>query len=74
MGGAVTPKRHARSTADSRGTIPADQWEQTSVHKASAYYCGKCGERFASPDAVYDHLDAEHSKRKGSRNGRPRTD
>jgi hypothetical protein len=74
MGGALTPSRRSRQTTDRRGMVPADQWEKTSVHQASSYYCGRCGKRFASPDALYDHLDNEHPKRKGSRNGRTRTD
>ena len=43
--------------------MPAEKWAQTSVAKASRYYCAKCGQRFDSPHAVYDHLDAEHGKK-----------
>lgn len=45
------------------GMMPAEKWAQTSVAKASRYYCAKCGQRFDSPHAVYDHLDAEHGKK-----------
>jgi len=42
--------------------VPAGEWADTEIHKASKYNCGKCGERFASPEEVYAHLDAEHPK------------
>jgi hypothetical protein len=73
MGGAVTPNRRKRQTTDQRGMVPADQWEKTSVHQASSYRCARCGKHFDSPDAVYDHLDTEHPKRKGGRSGGSRT-
>lgn len=39
------------------------EWAQTDVHKASTYACGKCGERFAMPHDVYEHLDRVHPKK-----------
>lgn len=50
--------------SDSSG-MTREEWERTDVHKASSYSCAKCGKRFASPDDVYDHLDAEHPPKKG---------
>lgn len=48
--------------------ITREEWERTQVHRASTYSCSKCGKRFASPDDVYDHLDADHpAKKKGTR-------
>lgn len=43
--------------------VSRDEWAETEVHRASAYSCGKCGEAFANPDEVYDHLDAKHSEK-----------
>lgn len=54
------------------GMVPREQWTQSAVHKASAYACGKCGARFATPHDFYAHLDAEHPKKKGAKNGRRR--
>ena len=48
----------------SDGMVPREKWEQTEIHKASTYACGKCGKRFDSPHDVYDHLDAEHPRPK----------
>lgn len=48
------------STEPHTGMTPADEWKQTDVGKVSRYSCGKCGQRFDSPQAVYDHLDEEH--------------
>jgi hypothetical protein len=45
---------------DQPGMTPRDQWAETAVHQASTYSCGKCGQRFPDPQAVYDHLDTEH--------------
>ncbi len=45
-------------------SMTREEWEQTDVHKASTYRCGKCGEQFLSPDDVYAHLDAEHPQKK----------
>jgi hypothetical protein len=50
--------------------MPAEKWEQTDVHKASSYFCGRCGKRFASPHLLYDHLDEKHPKRKEPRRER----
>lgn len=55
------------SAESQRGMTSREQWKQTSVHKASKYSCGKCGERFATPHEVYDHLDAEHPPVESSR-------
>ncbi len=41
--------------------VPAKEWALTDVHQASTYSCGKCGQRFALPHEVYDHLEA-HAK------------
>jgi hypothetical protein len=49
-------------TSDERGMTPRDEWEKSSVHKASAYRCGKCGAEFDTPHDFYDHLDREHPK------------
>jgi hypothetical protein len=54
---------------DDRGMVPREKWEQTSVHKASTYYCAKCGRRFKTPHDVYDHLDTAHPKGKDARRG-----
>lgn len=43
-----------------RGMVPEKEWQQTQVHQSSSYWCGKCGEKFNSPHAVYDHMDKEH--------------
>lgn len=47
----------------SDGMVPREQWEQTDIHKASTYACGKCGQRFDTPHDVYAHLDSEHPKK-----------
>lgn len=44
------------------GMVPAEEWAQTDVHRASSYSCAKCGQEFDSPEAVYDHLDEAHPK------------
>ena len=67
MGGTLTKQPTRRDTTDQRGMVPADQWEKTSVHQASSYYCAKCGRRFSTPHEVYEHLDSKHPKRKGVR-------
>ena len=46
---------------DRHGMVPPEEWAKTAVHQASKYSCGKCGERFDSPDKVYDHIDTNHS-------------
>jgi hypothetical protein len=56
--------------SDERGMVPREQWAQTDVHKASAYACGKCGDRFATPHDVYAHLDVEHPKKKEKKRAR----
>lgn len=45
-----------------RGMVPREDWESSDIHKASTYYCAKCGEQFDSPHNLYDHLDAKHPK------------
>lgn len=57
---------------DGSGMVPAAEWEQTAVHQHSRYSCGKCGEGFASPQAVYEHMDAEHPTEKPKRSRRKR--
>ena len=49
---------------DDRGMMPAEKWAQTAAGKASTYSCGRCGKTFASPQEVYEHLDAVHPKPK----------
>lgn len=44
-----------------QGMTPRETWERSTVHQVSRYSCSKCGKGFKSPDAVYDHLDAEHA-------------
>lgn len=46
---------------DQPGMTPREEWAKSPVHQASTYTCGKCGLRFPDPDALYNHLDAEHS-------------
>ena len=43
--------------------VSEEQWTATAVHAGSSYSCGKCGEQFETPHAVYEHLDAEHPKK-----------
>lgn len=50
------------SDSNHRGMSSREDWKRTSVHQASRYSCSKCGRGFASPQDVYDHLDAEHPK------------
>lgn len=50
--------------------VPREKWAETDVHKSSTYACGFCGKRFADPDAVYDHLDAEHADEQAKRHDR----
>ncbi len=52
-------------SVDERGMVPRDEWQKTAVHKASTYFCGKCGKQFAMPQDVYDHMDAEHPTKDG---------
>lgn len=51
----------ADETTKPKMAVPADEWANSEVHKASTYSCGKCGQRFESPERLYDHLDAEHA-------------
>ncbi len=53
--------------AEQPGMMPRDQWEQTEVHKASQYWCAKCGESFKSPRDFYEHLDAMEGKPHGKK-------
>jgi len=39
------------------GMSPREVWEATPVHQASTYSCGRCGQRFPDPHAVYEHLE-----------------
>jgi hypothetical protein len=57
---------------DERGMVPADEWAETPVGKASTYHCGKCGMQLESPQAVYDHIDAEHPKERPTQHERRR--
>ena len=45
-----------------RGMVSREAWERSDVHKASEYFCGKCGEQFETPHDLYDHLDREHPR------------
>lgn len=63
----MRPEREAKVD---EGMVPAERWAKTAVHEASTYSCGRCGKRFDSPHAVYEHLDAVHPK-KGRKAGRP---
>lgn len=56
--------------SDREGMVPREKWAETDVHKSSTYACGFCGKRFADPDAVYDHLDAEHADEQAKRHDR----
>ena len=53
-----------------RGMVPREQWERSAVHKASEYFCGKCGKRFDTPHDLYDHLDEAHPRKKVTRRDR----
>ena len=55
-----------------RGMVAREQWERTDVHKASQYFCGKCGQEFPSPHDLYDHLDEQHPRPKRVRKDRTR--
>lgn len=55
------------TTESDRGAVPREEWIETEVHQASAYFCGKCGREFDTPHDFYDHLDTEHAKEKGKR-------
>jgi hypothetical protein len=59
---------HAES--NSNGMVPRDEWEQTDAHKASRYFCGKCGQEFDMPHDLYDHLDEVHPRKKVTRRDR----
>jgi len=54
------------------GMASREEWAKSPVHQASTYACSKCGQRFATPHDVYDHLDREHpqtaprNRRKGA--------
>lgn len=37
------------------GMVPAAEWAQTEVHKASAYFCARCSQEFAQPQDYYEH-------------------
>ena len=49
-----------RESEQPDGMTERDQWRQSSVHKASRYFCAKCGREFAMPHDLYAHLDQEH--------------
>ena len=55
-----------------RGMVPREAWTKTDVHKASEYFCGKCGQQFSTPHDLYDHLDREHPRPRRVRKERTR--
>lgn len=46
-------------TTDSSG-MTREEWERTDVHKASEYFCSRCGMESATPEELYAHLDANN--------------
>lgn len=57
---------------NSQPPISREQWKATDVAKASVVACGFCGAQFDTPHDFYDHLDTEHPKKKGAKDGRRR--
>ena len=52
-----------KSTYQFAGQIEQANWRRTEVHKHTyGYWCGLCGQRFASPSAVYCHLAKRHDR------------
>lgn len=46
---------------DFPGMTKRRDWEKTLVHRHTyGYWCGRCGQRFAGPHAVYTHLAKAH--------------
>ena len=49
-----------KSNSEWPGMMPLPAWSRTRVHEHSTYFCGKCGARLGSPQAVYTHLAKRH--------------
>lgn len=49
------------SKSEHSGMTPREQWKESPVHRASRYFCQKCGKEFGMPQDLYDHLDEEHT-------------
>jgi uncharacterized C2H2 Zn-finger protein len=44
--------------------LTREQWKASEIGKASVIRCGRCGKRFETSQDFYEHLDAEHPKKK----------
>ena len=55
------------SSKEKSAMTPEAEWAETDVHRASTYFCGKCGNKFETPHALYAHLDSEHPQKRESR-------
>jgi len=45
------------------GMVPLKDWQRTKVHRQTrGYSCGRCGQAFNGPHAVYTHLAKRHGK------------
>lgn len=47
-----------------RLAVPADEWAQTDVHRASTYFCAHCGRRHPDPETVYACIDRHAADRR----------
>lgn len=61
------------TTDRERGMTPREEWAKSEVHKASRYFCGKCGREFAMPHDFYEHLDEAHPRKREPRTRRRAT-
>lgn len=53
----------AKANYEWLGMMAEADWRKTRVHQHTSYYgCGRCGTRFATPQAVYAHLARRHGR------------
>jgi hypothetical protein len=45
------------------GMVPLKDWQRTRLHQhTNSYSCGRCGQAFNSPHAVYTHMAKRHGR------------
>jgi hypothetical protein len=56
-------RRDQKANYDFAGMMDAGSWRRTEVHQHTSFYgCGRCGQKFKTPHAVYTHLAKVHDR------------